>query len=59
MSAPITSNPNQTHRGGAANEPEHRVGNTVDKVDQVSSVTLLGMAVAGAIAIDLILAAII
>lgn len=26
---------------------EHRVGNTVDKVDQVSSVTLLGMAVAG------------
>ncbi|MCK2053746.1 hypothetical protein [Methylobacterium sp. 37f] len=26
---------------------EHRVGNTVDKVDQVSSVTLLGFTVAG------------
>lgn len=29
---------------------EHRVGNTVDKVDQVSSVTLLGMAIVGAVA---------
>ncbi len=29
-------------------DPEHRVGNTVDKVDQVSSVTLLGFAVTGA-----------
>jgi hypothetical protein len=28
---------------------EHRVGNTVDQVDQVSSVTLLGFAVAGSI----------
>ncbi|WP_264045566.1 hypothetical protein [Methylobacterium flocculans] len=26
---------------------EHRIGNTVDKVDQVSSVTLMGMAIAG------------
>ena len=26
---------------------EHRVGNTVDKVDQVSSVTLMGMAIVG------------
>ena len=59
MNAAITSNPNQTQRGGAANDPEHLVGNTIDKVDQVSSITLLGMAVAGAIAIDLILAVII
>lgn len=28
---------------------EHRVGNTVDRVDQLSSVTLLGLAVAGAV----------
>ena len=26
---------------------EHRTGDTVDKVDQVSSVTLMGMAIAG------------
>lgn len=26
---------------------EHRIGNTVDQVDQVSSVTLLGFAIAG------------
>lgn len=29
---------------------EHREGNTVDKGDQMSSVTLLGMAIAGAVA---------
>lgn len=28
---------------------EHRVGNTIDKVDQVSSVTLLGFAIAGSV----------
>jgi hypothetical protein len=59
MNSTTTSNPNQTHRGGAANNPEHVIGNTINKVDQVSSITLLGMAVAGAIAIDLILAVII
>ncbi|KQP38374.1 hypothetical protein ASF49_05065 [Methylobacterium sp. Leaf104] len=37
-------------RAGAASPSmnrEHRLGLTVDQVDQVSSVTLLGMAVAG------------
>ena len=35
---------------GAAHKPEHRVGQGVDSVDQLSSVTLLGVAVAGAVA---------
>ena len=34
-------------------KPEHRVGNTVDKVDQVSSVVLLGIAVTGAVLVTL------
>ena len=33
--------------------PAHRVGNTVDKVDQVSSITLLGFAVTGAVLVVL------
>ena len=39
------------HRAGpdsSSMNPKHRDGDTVDKVDQVSSVTLLGMAVVGA-----------
>ena len=35
---------------GGANRPEHRVGQDVDSVDQLSSVTLLGIAVLGAVA---------
>ena len=31
-----------------ANSPEHRIGHDVDRVDQVSSVLLLGVAVVGA-----------
>ena len=34
-------------------DPVHRVGDTVDKVDQVSSVTLLGFAVTGAVLVVL------
>ena len=34
-------------------DPAHRVGNTVDKVDQVSSITLLGFAVTGAVLVVL------
>jgi len=34
--------------GGATMNRAHRVGDTIDTVDQVSSVTLLGMAVVGA-----------
>lgn len=34
-------------------DPAHRVGNTVDKVDQVSSVTLLGFALTGAVLVVL------
>ncbi|WP_375409772.1 hypothetical protein [uncultured Methylobacterium sp.] len=34
-------------------DPAHRVGNTVDKVDQVSSITLLGFAVTGAVLVIL------
>ncbi|GJD90202.1 MULTISPECIES: hypothetical protein [Methylobacterium] len=33
----------------AANAPTHRVGEDVNEVDQLSSVTLLGLAVAGAV----------
>ncbi|MCJ2045397.1 hypothetical protein MKK58_12780 [Methylobacterium sp. J-078] len=33
---------------GATMNRAHRVGDTVDRVDQVSSVTLLGMAIVGA-----------
>ncbi|WP_281287269.1 hypothetical protein [Methylobacterium terricola] len=32
----------------SANSPEHRTGHDIDRVDQVSSVTLLGFAVVGA-----------
>ena len=57
----LDANPRQTatdvseadaDRAGAASPSmnrEHRLGLTVDKVDQVSSVTLLGFAVAGSI----------
>jgi hypothetical protein len=38
----------------AANAPTHRAGKDVNEVDQVSSVTLLGLAVAGA-AVSLLL----
>ncbi len=38
----------------AANDPAHRVGQDVNEVDQVSSVTLLGLAAAGA-AVSLLL----
>jgi hypothetical protein len=42
----------------SANDLTHRVGHDVDSVDQVSSVVLLGLAVAGGIAavlLDLLL----
>ncbi|WP_132250951.1 hypothetical protein [Methylobacterium segetis] len=39
-----------------ANEPIHRQGQDVDTVDQLSSVVLLGLAVVGAVAADLLLA---
>lgn len=35
--------------GSGANKPEHRLGQDVDGVDQLSSVTLLGIAVGGAV----------
>ena len=38
-----------------ANAPIHRQGQDVDGVDQLSSVVLLGLAVVGAIAADLLL----
>ncbi|MGU3360359.1 hypothetical protein ACLBWX_08510 [Methylobacterium sp. M6A4_1b] len=40
---------NRAGAAGTTMNREHRLGLTVDKVDQVSSVTLLGMAVAGSI----------
>ena len=40
---------------GPANQPIHRQGQDVDSVDQVSSVTLMGLAVAGAVVADLLL----
>ena len=40
---------------GPANQPIHRQGQDVDSVDQLSSVVLLGLAVVGAIAADLLL----
>ena len=42
-----------------ANAPMHRQGQDVNTVDQLSSVVLLGLAVVGAIAADLLLALII
>lgn len=59
MTAPVTSNPNPSRPGGPANAPVHRVGETIDTVDQVSSVYLMGLAIAGAIVVDLVLALII
>ena len=40
---------------GPANQPVHRQGQHVDSVDQLSSITLLGLAVIGAVAADLLL----
>jgi hypothetical protein len=37
------------------NEPVHRQGQDVNTVDQLSSLVLLGLAVVGAIAVDLLL----
>ena len=45
--------------GGPANAPIHRQGHDVNTIDQLSSVVLLGLAVVGAIAADLLLALII
>ena len=38
-----------------ANKPIHRQGQDVDSVDQLSNLVLLGLAVVGAIAADLLL----
>ena len=35
-------------------EADHRIGDTINKVDQVSSITLLGFAVVGALSVVLI-----
>ncbi len=43
----------------AANAPEHRRGQSVDSIDQTSSVTMLGLAAAGAAAASLLLIAIV
>ena len=40
---------------GPANQPVHRQGQDVDSVDQLSSIVLLGLAVAGAIVADLLI----
>ncbi len=34
----------------AANDPQHRIGDTVDNQDQVSSFVLMGLAIAGGLA---------
>ena len=52
-SSPVSGNASTTNRNQTGSEtptlnPSHMVGNTVDTVDQVSSVTLLGFAVTGA-----------
>ncbi len=44
---------------GAANTAEHRAGHTVDKVDQTSSATMLGLAAVGAAAASLLLSVIV
>ena len=40
---------------GPANQPIHRQGQDVDSVDQVSSISLMGLAVTGAVVADLLL----
>lgn len=46
----INASANRAGPESTSMRSEHRAGNTVDKVDQVSSVTLLGMAIVGAVA---------
>lgn len=46
-------------RPTAANTAEHRGGHDVDRVDQTSSVTMLGLAAAGAAAASLLLSVIV
>lgn len=46
----VNASANRAGLESTSMNPEHRDGNTVDKVDQVSSVTLLGMAIVGAVA---------
>ncbi|KQP82873.1 hypothetical protein [Methylobacterium sp. Leaf117] len=43
----INADANKAGTESTSMNREHRAGDTVDKVDQVSSVTLLGMAIAG------------
>ncbi|GJD56415.1 hypothetical protein [Methylobacterium dankookense] len=46
-------------RPNSANSPEHRRGQSVDSIDQTGSVTMLGLAAAGAAAASLLLLAIV
>ncbi|MET0531391.1 MAG: hypothetical protein ABW003_24170 [Microvirga sp.] len=46
----VNASANRAGPESTSMNPEYRVGDTVDKVDQVSSVTLLGMAIVGAVA---------
>ncbi|MCJ2082767.1 hypothetical protein [Methylobacterium sp. J-090] len=46
----VNASANRAGAESTSMKSEHRVGNTVDKVDQVSSVTLLGIAIVGAVA---------
>lgn len=50
----LNANPNQTEVHSPAQAPEHNAGDTINKVDQLSSVTLLGLAVVGAATVVLI-----
>ena len=50
-----TSASNRPASNRPVNAPIHRQGQDVDSVDQLSSVILLGLAVVGAIAADLLL----
>jgi hypothetical protein len=43
----VNADANRAGPESTSMEREHRIGNTVDKVDQLSSVTLLGLALVG------------
>lgn len=56
MTARVYPAPNQTQSGGSANDPAHRLGENIDRVDRLSSLVLMGLALAGgALAINILM----
>ncbi|MER2268636.1 hypothetical protein [Methylobacterium oxalidis] len=57
MSARVYPDVNTTSASNApANQPHHRQGQDIDSVDQLSSIVLMGLAIAGGVVAILLIA---